>query len=231
MKKIIIFGFPHCGTTILRCIIGHIEDVYEIVDETQIINEDNIYDDNIKLKKYILCKKPFTKNIYFTDDKYKDYIKIFIIRNPLYVFTSINKRFPNHISGDHSINCYIESLRYFIKYKNNPIENLYLIKYEDLFHNNYENLKNILNKIGFIYNDDIFDNNKYINKCQFTNDSIPKTIPIDTDHHAHRLYQINKPFVNNNNDIEINLKQHQINLIKNNKDILSIYPEISTFFP
>ena len=40
-KKIIIFGFPHSGTTILRNIISHIENVYEIVDEVSKI-DDNI---------------------------------------------------------------------------------------------------------------------------------------------------------------------------------------------
>ena len=29
----------------------------------------------------------------------------------------------------------------FIKYKNNPEKNIYTIKYEDLFPNNYEELK------------------------------------------------------------------------------------------
>ena len=27
MSKILIFGFPHCGTSILKSIIGHIDDV------------------------------------------------------------------------------------------------------------------------------------------------------------------------------------------------------------
>ena len=30
-KKVIIFGFPHSGTTILRNIISHIENVFDIV--------------------------------------------------------------------------------------------------------------------------------------------------------------------------------------------------------
>ena len=38
MTKILICGFPHCGTTILKCIIGHINDVEEIIDETRKIS-------------------------------------------------------------------------------------------------------------------------------------------------------------------------------------------------
>ena len=39
MNKILICGFPHSGTTILKCIIGHIKDVEEIIDETYNINK------------------------------------------------------------------------------------------------------------------------------------------------------------------------------------------------
>ena len=36
MKKILIFGFPHSGTTILKSIIGHIDNVEEIINESKI---------------------------------------------------------------------------------------------------------------------------------------------------------------------------------------------------
>ena len=86
MKKILICGFPHCGTTILKSIIGHCEDVLEIVDETMKINNKS------SDKPFIICKWPFAKDVFF-NKPYEDYIKIFIIRNPLYVFSSLNKRF------------------------------------------------------------------------------------------------------------------------------------------
>ena len=57
MNKIIIFGFPHCGTSILKSIIGHIDDVDEIYDETAEIEREST-------KKYILCKFLIWKNIF-----------------------------------------------------------------------------------------------------------------------------------------------------------------------
>ena len=33
-KKLIIFGFSHCGTSILKSVIGHIQGVLEAVDKT-----------------------------------------------------------------------------------------------------------------------------------------------------------------------------------------------------
>ena len=38
MNKIIIFGFPHYGTTILKSIIGHIDEVQEIIPECSYID-------------------------------------------------------------------------------------------------------------------------------------------------------------------------------------------------
>ena len=100
-KKIIIFGFPHSGTTILRNIISHIENVYEIVDEVSLINDKIDYTNY----KFVLCKYPYLINENELLTTYYDYIKIFIIRNPLYVFSSLNKRFENKpLDNNHSIN-------------------------------------------------------------------------------------------------------------------------------
>ena len=154
-QKILICGFPHCGTSILKSIIGHVKDVEEIYQESCVINK-------VSNKKFILCKWPFTQSNFFSEN-YKDYIKIFITRNPLFVFSSLNKRFNYKIPNNHNFNQYINNLKEFIKYKNNPEKNIYTIKYEDLFKNEYHEFKNILNNIGIQYEDDIFDNSKYSN--------------------------------------------------------------------
>jgi hypothetical protein len=220
-KKIIIFGFPHSGTTILRNIISHIENVYEIVDEVPIIN-DNIEYTNYK---FVLCKYPYL--IYENDllTNYSDYIKIFIIRNPLYVFTSLNKRLENtHIDNNHTITKYIDTIVAFNKFKNKNIDNLFLIKYEDMFEDNYKNLKYIFDEIGFSYNDIIFDNSKYINKVQHgSNLTIPTECPPNYSHMEYRLFQINQPFKNNNNNINLTEIQHEI--LTTDINILETYPE------
>ena len=38
-QKIIIFGFPHTGTSILKSIIGHCENVEEIINESITISK------------------------------------------------------------------------------------------------------------------------------------------------------------------------------------------------
>ena len=58
MSKIIIFGFPYSGTSILKSIICHIDEIEEIVDE--IVDEiEEIVDETMTIdkqttKKYIL---------------------------------------------------------------------------------------------------------------------------------------------------------------------------------
>lgn len=223
MKKIIIFGYSHCGTTILQNIISHISDVYNIINETEYIDE-KIINTIDKKYNYIVCKYPILKEKIF-DKKYDDYIKIFIIRNPKYVFSSINRRC--------GYNCECHSLKYFSDickiYYNcilNPINNLYLIKYEDMFDNNFEYLKKIFNQIGFMYNEDIFNNNKYINYADKTLLYIPENKPDEKNHIEYRTWQINQNFINNNCDDKINLTDEQKKIIFNDIYIINLYPNI-----
>ena len=76
VKKIIIFGFPHCGTTILRTILSHIPEVYEIVYETEYIDEKEIKKCNKKTYFEIL-NSSINISLIFSDD-YND--------NPLSTF-------------------------------------------------------------------------------------------------------------------------------------------------
>lgn len=226
MKKIMIFGFSHCGTTILKSIIGHIEEVYEVIDETETFDN---FNDIPSSKNYILHKFPQYKKKFLTDKYYEDYIKIFIIRNPLFVYSSLNKRTNYKITNYHSFNKFIDILKDFIYYRDNPIKNLYTIRYEDIFPNNYCELKKILDDIGFKYNDNIFDNSKYINYSH-TGIKLPNQKPNNQDHAHYRFWQINQPFISNNDISKIDLTETQKELILNNCNILQLYPDIKYTF-
>jgi Bacterial protein of unknown function (HtrL_YibB) len=223
-SKIIIFGYPHTGTSILKSIMGHIDEVDEIIDETKYIT-------NTSPKKYILCKYPWTLPEFF-DTPYQDFIKIFIIRNPLWVFSSINKRFngniPDSTTFDHSLETYINTLKNFIYYRNNKIPNLYLIRYEDMFDNDYQPLKDIFNSIGLTYTNKIFNNTEFKNKMVSRPVQIPKEEPKNVEHVRYRTYQINQPFVNMNDPSKIDLTEEQKALLQNNEFINELYPEIKT---
>jgi len=216
-QKIIICGFPHSGTSILKSVLGHIPDIEEIIGETELINKDTEL-------PFILCKWPFTKSYYFSN-KYEYYIKIFIIRNPVFVFSSLNKRFDYDIPNCHSIMKYIKTIKKFLKYRNGHI-NTYTIKYEDMFDNNFHALRIILNTIGIKYDNNIFNNTEYTNLIQ-QGIEIKSEKPSNETHALYRTWQINQPFISNNDESKIDLTEMQIVHIINDDNILELYPNIS----
>jgi hypothetical protein len=223
MKKIIIFGFPHSGTSILKSIIGHINDVYELIDEVKYIDIKKIKTN----KNIILCKYPYTIKDFF-EDKYKDYIKIFIIRNSLFIYSSLNKRFLYNFSDKKniSINEYIKTIKFYIQFLNNPLKDLYLIKYEDLFIDNFNNIKEILDNIGLKYSDKIFDNSQYLNKIVSSIENVPTKKPLNINHEKYRTWQINQQFADNNDIDKIDLLEEQKNILLNDEFINILYPDI-----
>ena len=95
VKKIILFGNAHSGTTILESIINHSPNVYTVRGERLNVRDIDIERCIEQKKEYVLIKYPRTYQTFFGKE-YKDYIKIFIIRNPVYVFSSLNRRNDIH---------------------------------------------------------------------------------------------------------------------------------------
>lgn len=217
-KKIIVFGFCHSGTSILKSIIGHIKTVEEIVEET-----DEIKSYSGK-KQYVLCKFPYVVDKFFTN-AYNDYIKIFIVRNPVFVFSSLNKRFHNAFPPSVSIAEYKKMISKFVHYKKNPVKNLYLLRYEDMFHRNYQELRNILDAVGLCYTDDIFNNTKYSNHI-LNGLEPPDNQPPNDQHALFRTWQINQPFVSNNDPSKIALSHEQAQELLHDSVVRSVYKEI-----
>lgn len=223
---IIISGFPHSGTTILQSIISHIDDVYNIIKETDYITPEKLVNNK---HKFVLAKTPYFKDEILTK-KYDDYIKIIIARNPCYVYSSLNKRYNYNIRKDIDLQPYyinfLKKVDYLIKNKN---KNTYVVFYEELFDNDFQNLKQILDTIGFKYTDKIFNNSLYEN---FSNGPkvIPKVLPLATDHDNYRTYQINQPFENMNNPDKIDLTEKQKNIIISNP-LINKYFNTSIILP
>lgn len=218
-QKILLFGFPHTGTTIFRNIMGHIEDVDEMLCESRTAFKATD-------KPFIVVKYPFTWDQFFRDE-YKDYIKIFVVRNPLWVFSSLNKRFSNNIPADHNMWSYFAVLNNFVKYKENPIPNTYLIRYEDMFDDNYAAMRSIFDQIGLTYTDRIFNNTEFTNIAQSTSGAIPVEEPEHTNHNMYRAYQVNQPFVNNNTMDKLSLNNAQKHTFKTHPLVQKIYPEVA----
>ena len=213
-KPILIGGFPHCGTSILKSIIGHIDDVDEIIGETDYISSKRLKNNK---HKFVLAKTPYLKDEFF-EKKYDNYIKIVIARNPCYVYSSLNRRYEYKIPNRLSLgNYYMNFLKKVDNIKNSKYDDTYVIFYNELFDNNYKKLKEIFGEIGFIYTEKIFDNTNYDNYIVEKIKNIPKFAPLPTDHDKFRTFQINQPFKNMNNLDKINLTEKQRNFIVSNQ--------------
>lgn len=219
---IIILGFPHCGTSILKSIIGHCESVKEILYETDKITKD----DRNNEYKHHLCKTPYSNEKYFGEE-YQKFHKIMILRNPIYVYSSLNNRFSNNIPQRLSFHHYLKALSLYDKISKTDHNDTSLLLYKNLFLNNFQAIKNVLNAIGIKYNNEIFNNSKYDNfiSKKFMNLKQIKSQPDPKQHDKYRTYQINLPFVNMNDPAKINLTNTQKRVILEDALVNQYFPE------
>jgi hypothetical protein len=209
-KQILITGFPHCGTTVLRAKLGECKSTYE---EQKEFAEPAHYHPNMGCDFYI-WKHPFLhtefRNHTFSikpQTKHADTIIIPIIRNPWNVFSSLYKRgtqsgefsIYNNKQG-HSLSYYNNAASVILDAMENNYKDVYPIKYEDMFDNNFQALKIIFDKIGLEYDDSLFEANIKIHsqaKAKYIED-YDKTGKYDSEY---RTWQINQPFKNMNSSI------------------------------
>lgn len=252
MRVILITGFPHSGTTVVQKILaetpevelfyGKDEEGNNIVGEMdnrffshkirelqqrridEIEYAEIMEQEEPEYADFILAKDPMFHK-FFLEGDYQNYMKIFIIRNPLFVFSSLNKRFDYDIPENQGIQKYIDTVESFNDLRENPIENVYTIRYEDCFENNFENLTNILKGIGIETNDSLFEIGE-IKKDSEDTKVIPSNMKEGLEHTDYRTWQINQPFRNMNDYNKLDLKWEQINHLLDSKEVLKAYPEI-----
>lgn len=232
-KKILITGFPHTGTSILKSKLGECTNVYELLTEGDVISNNHLYDAGNK--EFVLTKSPVIPiNIRANDvsliraenSTYKDYILIFVTRNPYYLFTSVVKSGGNPMavyepfSKDDPIRVeqYLASLKIMKDVKEKNIPNTYTIRYEDFFENDSKAIRDIMDDIGLTYSDDIFEKRtKDYTIAQGVNykDIDVSKITYENNKLAYRIWQINQPFQNMNK--EVNIPDNLYEVLKNAK--------------
>ena len=172
-KKILITGYPHTGTSILKSKLGECTNLHECIDESDYVHPRIVNDSGDN--KFILIKSPVLPleirkhklkfNVYSEQSRYYGYSIILTNRNPWNLFTSIIKRGYDPLSGCtnhldskyyHTIDEYLIMCEIFLDALKNNYPNVYAIKYEDFFQNDGASIKNIMNSIGLEYSDNIF---------------------------------------------------------------------------
>jgi hypothetical protein len=203
MKKIIVTGFPHCGTTILRKMIGNHPSILDIERETKIIDGSEVRKAKTQGKSGVVIKEPFFfrlgKNIRQIQSKYTEYKFIMIIRNPTDIVSSMNMRFNNDIPGNHNL----EKWQHYAQaYLSPKTEFAYHIKYEELFENDYAKLKELFVWLNLEWTDEIVNKQritKHNRGVVMTKNAIPPRNHSDN----FRTWQINQqiqPMINVNRD-------------------------------
>lgn len=221
-NKIILTGFPHTGTSILKSKFGECSNLYECPFEESFIKPEDIHyagDREFKLVKTPIMPIDIRAGgLAFTrvpDSRYYEYIIIFTIRNPWNVFNSIIKGGKNPLnkfkideSSDYHISVaeYEVAAKFFLEILEKQYKDIYAIKYEDLFPNDFEKFKKILNDLGLEYTNDIFTtkSKNYIHSRDFNYSNIDGTdVSYSKNRLEYRTWQINQPFENMNGDVDI----------------------------
>jgi hypothetical protein len=212
VKKILVTGFPHSGTTILRAKIGECKNIYEA--QYECVDPPNFYPAmpyDFYVWKHPFLDTPFRNHTFAIkpDSKYVDTIVIPIIRNPWNIFSSLHKRGTQ--SGEfsiydsrqgHSLPWYENTCEVIFDAFQKNYKDVYPIKYEEMFDNNFEKLRNIFDSIGLEYDDDIFEKRTKDfrhNDAKYVED-YNKNGKYDG---GLRAWQINQPFQNMNADINL----------------------------
>ena len=237
-KKILITGFPHTGTSILKSKLGECTNVYELLTEGDVIHNNHLQE--ARENEFVLTKSPVIPiNIRANDvnliraenSTYKDYILIFVTRNPYYLFTSVIKSGGNPMavyepfSKDDPIRVeqYLASLKIMKDIKEKNISDTYTIRYEDFFDNDSKAIKDIMDSIGLNYSNDIFEKRtKDYTIAQGVNykDIDVSKITYEDNKLAYRIWQINQPFENMNGNVNI---PAELDAVLKNAEILQYF--------
>lgn len=220
-KKILITGFPHTGTSILKSKFGECSNLYEAPFEYYTVTQDDINKSGDK--EFVLKKSPIIpveirantlQRSRVVGSEYGDYIIIFVMRNPYNVCTSLiksghnplNNLQPNEgIEYHHSVREYLAAAKIFVDARDNNYSNIYSIRYEDFFPNNFEKLRELMDNIGLEYTEDIFHNRSkdYVIVGGVNLNNIDVDNIDEKNKGVFRTWQINQPFENMNKNVNI----------------------------
>jgi len=186
--------------------------VYDVLEETFSVPNISIKENNIVIKWPHVEVIPH--NFYMKS--HKDFKIVMIIKNPYDVIGSIIKRFGFPIPEIRNVNAWRKYAEWFYKIKNDIPSNIFTIKYEEMFDNDYEKIREMFIFLNLPYSKkEIIFNGR---ECFIGKIEIPKDEPLPTEHGAFRTWQINQKFENKTGK---NLKFLPDNL-KNKIDKLSI---------
>jgi hypothetical protein len=230
--KILVTGFPHSGTSILKSKLGECSNLHEVPFETAFVRPEDMHysgdKENILIKYPMLPIDIRAGGIAYTrhpDSRYYEYTIIMVIRNPWNVYTGMIKAGSNPmnnltVDGGNSeyhskVEEYEVAAELFRQARDNNYPNIYAIRYEDFFPNNFEKLRELMDKLNLQYTEELFTNRTkdYIHWPGKEYANIKNNEDYQSDRYAYRTWQINQPFQNMNS--EVNIPDELSDILKN----------------
>lgn len=178
-KSVFVFGFPHSGTTILRTLIGRCGGIKEVVDETTRPPDES--------QRYVF-KWPYAEETFCHREEYH---MVFILRNPLFAFSSILRRFPaRELPPGHSVEDWERAAELFIRKRGSRVMT---ILYEDMFLSSHKLLRTLIQGLGLKFEEHILY-------------GIEQTRPAPSpsrEHSSYRYWQVSQAFRCMNRAVEL----------------------------
>jgi hypothetical protein len=195
--RILVAGFPHSGTTILRKVVGNHPDVFDYHENETlryprgrglaVLNRLLPYE--YSGKKHVVYKIPRHNVERGTN---ADRI-IYIIKNPLDVFSSLQLRSGSILPDSCTPVAWQAYARYFLE---KPIgRKHYKVRYEDLFGNDFAGLRMIFAWLGLDWDGSVLNTESRFAPTRYKGEE-PKAEPPRSQHAAFRAWQTAQKFQN-----------------------------------
>jgi hypothetical protein len=197
--------------------------VHADIDEAKTI-DDTVETDAV----YRVCKWPWLEEEFFGEE-YTDYHKVFIIRHPFWVFSGLNRRMrigKREKPYVHSIPNYKNTLNRWIETSFSGRSDISTIRYEDLFPNNFQNLRLLFEYTIGEFDDSILQHEGRGDRSSTEIDEVPKDRPSENRITKFRTYQINQKVENMNLPEKLQLHSWQRDQFMFYDDIYMVYPEL-----
>lgn len=192
--KILITGFHHSGTSILRKVIGNHPQVYDVLHEIKPKSLAGMIAEEDWGVPNVVMKSPLLSDYLLGEiQKIQDKIKVICItRDPRETWASLKQRYVDgqmtwEIFRRSWLECTMNSMEVSI------IGNGILIKYEDLFKDNYKGTQDLFKWLSLEMVPGILDTTK--RRVPVEVQRIPDKEPSRVTNALYRSWQINRPFL------------------------------------
>ena len=218
LDKVLITGFPHSGTTILRAILENIDCVHAHPWEATLASNEICKTAVKSGASHVVVKCPNIQDSFFDEshEVYKDYKKIFIIRSPFYTYSSLNRSKSENAPGVR-LDDWQKTAQYWLAVKGERgREDVICIRYEDLFPRGFEGIREVISALGISdYDNSVYEENeKYSHKIEdISGDLTCNSTTHINDHKRFRRWQVHQKFKCSNTANSLNLSFDQINRI------------------